>query len=273
VLLVAVAGALALLTHERNKVYHSEIAMWRDVTLKRPRNPRAHFYLALALSQGGDLDGEIRHYRRALDLAPSYHKARCNLALALSDKGDYRRAIPHYRKALETEGRDYDLHVGAAVALARTGSLDGAIFHYDRAAGIRPGSTEARLGLGVVLMMRGRRAAAEQQLRAALQLSPCHVAALRMLAFLLAASPEDAVRNGGEALRLAERARAIGGPTPEILDALAAAQAEVGRFDAATATLSEAIALAEREGKAALAREYRSRLDLYRGGRPFRLRR
>jgi hypothetical protein len=52
---------------------------------------------------------------------------------------------------------------------------------------------------------------------------------------------------------------------------LAAAQAETGRFDLAISTLRRAISLAEGSRDAAAVEAYRSRLELYRGGKPFRL--
>ncbi|NIP94144.1 MAG: sel1 repeat family protein, partial [Akkermansiaceae bacterium] len=49
------------------------------------------------------------------------------------------------------------------------------------------------------------------------------------LAWLLATHPDDALRNGGEALKLIEpHTHGEGGDNPALLSTLAAAQAEVG---------------------------------------------
>jgi len=102
--------------------------------------------------------------------------------------------------------------------------------------------------------------------------------ALNDLAWLLAAWPDEAVRDGPRAVRLAERAAELTGrKKPMILDTLAAAYAEVGRFDEAVRLAEQAIRLAEaaispESGKAdkTMLAGYRSRLELYRAGRPCR---
>ena len=102
--------------------------------------------------------------------------------------------------------------------------------------------------------------------------------ALNDLAWLLATWPDEAVRDGPRAVRLAERAAALTGrKKPMTLDTLATAYAEVGRFDEAVRTAEQAVRLAEaaispestKDDKTMLA-EYRSHLELYRAGRPCR---
>ena len=91
--------------------------------------------------------------------------------------------------------------------------------------------------------------------------------ALQRLAWLLATSFDDAVRDGPAALALAQRALSSAPePTAELLDALGAAQAASERFDEAVATLERALELAPVERRAELER----RRALYRTGRPHR---
>ena len=95
---------------------------------------------------------------------------------------------------------------------------------------------------------------------------PDDVALLNDIAWTLATNPNASIRNGREAVELAERAvRLSGGQQPAILDTLAAAYAEAGRFPDAVQTAEKALELATRQNKAALADSLRTRIKLYQG--------
>jgi tetratricopeptide (TPR) repeat protein len=94
---------------------------------------------------------------------------------------------------------------------------------------------------------------------------------MRRLAWLYATYPEDAVRSGEEAIRLATRAsNRTGNRNAEMLDTLAAAYAETGDYSQAVAVAERALAAARTAGNAPLAGEVEGRIELYRRGEPFR---
>ncbi len=106
--------------------------------------------------------------------------------------------------------------------------------------------------------------------RAALRLRPGFPPAANDLAWLLATHVDAALRNGEEALQLAEHAcQASEYKQPAPLDTLAAAYAELGRFDEAISTARRALLLAQQQGQKAAA-EIGRRLGLYEARRPFR---
>jgi len=108
-----------------------------------------------------------------------------------------------------------------------------------------------------------------RKLRAGLQQAPDDIGLLNDLAWILATHPSDAVRNGKEALRLAERVNALThGKLPDALDTLAAAHAENGNFRRATATIRQAVALAA--GDEPKIAGLNMHLKLYEKGRPCR---
>jgi tetratricopeptide (TPR) repeat protein len=79
------------------------------------------------------------------------------------------------------------------------------------------------------------------------------------------------LRNGAEAIQLAERANQFtGGTRPDVLDALAEAYAEAGLFPEALQTARQALELAARQRNRALADAVRARLALYEAGQPYR---
>ena len=129
-----------------------------------------------------------------------------------------------------------------------------------------PGHTLLVSALVQARQFRSAVAAAEE----AVALSPDAPPCLNLLARLLAACPEDGVRDGARAVTLAERAcQATENKNPALMDSLAAAYAEVGRFPEAVRTATQALELAERSG-ARYAEGIRERLALYKSGRPYR---
>ena len=86
--------------------------------------------------------------------------------------------------------------------------------------------------------------------------------------WILATSADPAIRDGANAVALAEKAvAATERKTPWSLGTLAAAYAEVGQFEKAISTQQEAIALLQTEEKK---NDYRSRLKLYETKTPYR---
>src|SRR5205807_9690804 len=87
------------------------------------------------------------------------------------------------------------------------------------------------------------------------------------LAWLLATCPRDEYRNGAQAVFHATRAAELTEwQDGNILDTLAAAYAECGRFAEAVQWADKAVELAPPQIKEAV----RSHLHLYRAGKPFR---
>jgi Flp pilus assembly protein TadD len=85
-----------------------------------------------------------------------------------------------------------------------------------------------------------------EQYRQAIALQPEMLEALNNLAWLLATSGESRLRNGSEAVQLAQHACELTqNQQPLFLGTLAAAYAEVGRFDDAIRTAEKARDLAE----------------------------
>jgi hypothetical protein len=113
------------------------------------------------------------------------------------------------------------------------------------------------------------RAAAAKLYRTALSFGENPVVA-RNLAWLLSTDPDDAVRNGTEALGLAEGDFKIHASEPAAANAYAAALAENGRFDEAVAILAATLTQVRSTGSATVAAQFEQRLAAYRAGRPWR---
>ena len=194
-----------------------------------------------------------------------------DLGLALQGLGRWAEAADQHRAAvvLRSDFAAALAHLGEA--LAETGDLDGAVAAVAHALDLRPDLTAAALDLGTLQARAGRRAEAAAAFRRGLAAAPDDPRLAARLAWLLATAPEDGLRDGAEAVRLAEAAsRATGDRLAEALDVLAAAYAEAGRFAEAATTAARARDLAAAAGDARLAGEIAARRALYGEGKPYR---
>jgi tetratricopeptide (TPR) repeat protein len=133
-----------------------------------------------------------------------------------------------------------------------------------------PDSIHAHYQLGLALQSRSKFAAAITQFQKVLELDPKHVTARNNLAWLLATCPENSLRDGKKAAELAQQAVQLsGGKSPEILDTLAAAYAEAGRFPEAVATAQRALDLSAVQNNKPLAEVIQNQLKLYEANSPY----
>jgi tetratricopeptide (TPR) repeat protein len=145
-------------------------------------------------------------------------------------------------------------HLLAGDAREAEGSLAAAERHYRSAVVAHGAGARARRRLYNVQAARGDDAAALATLEDLAALRPDDLQTRLALAWLLASSPDESLRRGEAALRHARAAlRLSGDSSPDALMALALAQAELGRFDAATSSADRGRALAHERDDAELA--------------------
>jgi tetratricopeptide (TPR) repeat protein len=238
----------------------------------RPDYAEVHYNLGNALFQRGSVDEAISQYQRALQIKPDYAEAHYNLGNAFFQQGHVDEAIAHYQKALEIKPDHAEAHYNLGNALLKEGSVDEAIVHYQKALEIKPGYAEAHYNLGNTFLRKGSMGEAIVHYQKALEIKPNYAEAQNNLAGVLATSPEASLRNGNEAVKLAQQAnRLAGGEDPIILGTLAAAYAEAGRFPEAVEAAQRALQLAGTQSNTVLADAIRSQMKLYQAGLPFHL--
>jgi len=235
-----------------------------------PDDPEAHNNLGATFVQQGRIDDAIGHYQKALAIQPDYAEASCNLADALLSKADIDGAIIHYLTCVAALPDHADAQYNLASALLRKGRIDDAIIHYKEALTWGRNNADTHANLGSAFLAKGRVVDAIEQYEEALSLAPENVAAQSNLAWLLATSAEPSLRNGPEAVLLAEQAsRSSGAKKPLVLRILAAAYAEAGRFSEAAETAHDALQAADDEGNSALSDLLRKEIALYESGHPY----
>lgn len=133
---------------------------------------------------------------------------------------------------------------------------------------LEPTFVEARGTLADALESEGHYAEAVTQYEEALEQQPNNTSLLNNLAWLRAACPDPAIRNGTEAIKLATRAcKLTSYSKPLFIGTLAAAQAETGEFQAAIATATRAVQLAEMLRLPEITARNRELIEFYRQAR------
>jgi tetratricopeptide (TPR) repeat protein len=298
-------ASLAALTWRQAAMYGDIETLWRTTLARNPECWMAHTNLGIVLLQKGQLDEGIAHYRAALQMQPDSWDAEYNLGTALVGKGEVDEAIVHCERAVAMQPNDPDARVSLGDALLQKQRVDEAIGHYRKAMALRPDYFLARYGLARAFLEKGELDTAVQHCRAALFIRPddadCHtvlavaldqkgetaeaihhyekaveispksISALTNLAWLLATTSTDALRDGNKAVKLAGAAnQLLGGTNPVVLRTLAAGYAETGQFAKAIASAEAAIQLARLSGDNSLAADVGEQLGFYRLGVPYR---
>lgn len=226
-----------------------------------------HDRLGTALLDSGRGDEAIAEFRKAVELQPGFAAARCDLGGALAAKGSLDGAFVELRKAIEADPRYAPAYYNLGLAWMRKGEADKATEQWRKALEIKPDYAEAHISLGDALYARGDVAGALRHWRDAVRYAPGDAEVLRKTAWLLATCPQASLRNGSEAVTLAVRALQLtGGKDASVLDTLAAAYAEQGRFEEAASTERRALALAAQDQRQAIT----SRIALYEAKQPCR---
>jgi tetratricopeptide (TPR) repeat protein len=269
---------------------------------------KAEFNMGLILAARGDHEAAKQHYLAALQTNPAYTDAHNSLGVTLAAQGDAEGAVTQYREALRLDPAFGAAHNNLAATLAKLGQTDEAIVQYTEAIRLSPQHAEPHGNIAMLLQAAGRLPEAIEQLQAALQLNPRLVdvryrlatayaqtgrpreaetelgqvlrerpewsAAEATLAWLLATADDEHLRDGARAVQLAaDAAQRTQQRDPNVLNSLAAAYAEVGRYSDAIDVTTQAIEVAQSRGQTALRDTLADRLAQYRTGQPVRERR
>jgi tetratricopeptide (TPR) repeat protein len=268
-------GAVLFMTgHPEESAAHfqkaSEIKL-RAATEADPASAVGFNDLGVLLLQTGRVEESVARFERAAELKPDFTAARANLGGALAKMGRLDEALVQLRQALASDAGYAPAHYNLGLVLSRRGDAEGAIREWRSALSLDPKYAEAHVSLGDALDAQGRTAEALAHWRDGLQLQPNDAPALRRVAWVLATSPDAAIRDGAEAVAFAVRALELsGGKDAQVLDTLAAAYAEKGQFANAALTARRAQARAAQENQPVLARDIGVRIALYEADQPFR---
>lgn len=235
-------------------------------------SPPAAVEFAQRLAGAAQYAAAATTLREALGLDPKFDAATLELASVTEKLGALQDAANLYQQVLARRPDDPTALAGLAQILTQTGQIDQALPLVEKALAKHPGDGPALYTLGTIRLMQGQSALAVELYRRALAAQPEMAEAQANLAWILATSMDDQLRNGAEAVRWATSATAsAGGQNPALLRILAAAHAEAGQFAEALVVIDRAIGLAEAAGDANLTARLKSQREQYRQHQPLRV--
>jgi len=234
---ILVIGALTLCAWVQTSYWRDSETLFRHALAVTVNNDVAENNLGIVFLRQGKVDEAISLLQAAVDLRPDNSPAHENLAKALLQKGQVADALIHYRKLLQ----------------------------------LQPDNIEVHNIVGTVLTQQDRVAEGVEEWEKVLAIQPDNGNAMSNLAWVFATSPDQSLRDGPKAVRLAEQAlRLSGGRIPILFRTLAAAYAESGEFSKAIQAAQLGIELANSQGNPGLATELEGNIALYQEQKPLR---
>ena len=232
-----VITALGWRTWVQTSYWRDSETLFRQALTVTTNNDVAENNLGIVFQQQGKLDEAISLLQAAVDLRPDNSPAQENLAKALLQKGRIPEALVHYRKLVELQPDNFEVH-----------NI-----------------------VGTVLVQKGRIREGVEEWQKVLAIKPDNGNAMSNLAWVFATAPDASLRDGPQAVKLAEQALHLsGGRIPILFRTLAAAYAENGQFSQAIETAQRGIILANSQSNPGLAAELQSSISLYQEQRPLR---
>ncbi len=283
---------------EREEKPEQALALYERAVAIRSWHPAANNLGAVLLKQGRG-DEAIAIYEAALRGDPSSRELRNNLAAAktkarkyldaekllvglmVEEPGDavtrlnlgklYVRAgkpqfaEEQFRKLIATNPTSGEAHLQLGLVLLATQRRDEARAEFQRCIEVDPAQVNARAQLAVLMEQDGEIATAVRLLDEANKIDPADTRVSNKLAWILATTSIDELRDAQRAEGLARgTSERLQNRIPQALDTLAAALAAEGKFDEAVAAAEAAARLAMERDNEALVKKIGERLERYR---------
>lgn len=165
---------LSVPTFMRNSLWHSELAIWTDSSIKSPLKARPYNGIGMIHSQSGQRGLAIKAFTKAIEVQAHFYVAQNNLGAEMFRIGNYSEAIKQFKVALNYEYYYPDGHNNLGSAYALTGELDKAIEEFKTAYKQNPHFVDAMLNLSRAYILKGSKAEARGLLSKVLSLYPDH---------------------------------------------------------------------------------------------------
>jgi tetratricopeptide (TPR) repeat protein len=234
-----------------------------------PDNPSIRHGLGTALSLTGDAQGALEQFTETVRRSPEFAKGQYSLGVLLASKGRLPEAIERFSAAVKSEPSYLDAQMQLADALRRSGRSDEALPHYQHVMTLDPRVADAHFGYAMALVRLNRYRDARDVLTEGMKLHPDHPAIAQSLARLLAAAPDDRVRDGRRAMAVMQQLLKKPQKT-DLGETMAMTLAELGQYDEAVAWQRKTMSAAERGGRPDVVQHMSENLRLYEHHMPCR---
>jgi tetratricopeptide (TPR) repeat protein len=232
-----------------------------------PNNPAALLLRAGAHQQLGDKDKALADVDSAIKLRPNYLPALRARAALLAGEGKFDSAIIDLKEVSKADPKDPQVLLQLGVLYSVNKHLKEAVGAYSQVLEIDAKNKAALQGRADVLLRMGMQAEAIADYEEVLKQEPDNSHVLNNLAWLLATSPDEKLRNGKRAIELATTGcKLTDYKQAHLVSTLAAGYAEIGDFKTAIEWSEKSVELAGEDLKENLAKE----LESYKSGKPVR---
>lgn len=227
--------------------------------------------LAGLYMSSGQFDTALKLMVDAVRKQPDSAVLQFNLGIVLARAGKEKEALSAINAALRLDPTMIPAYTWLAQYFQQKQQLDKAIMTYRAMVTANPRAGAGYLSLAALLIAADDPATAVAELERGHKALPRNARITELLAWILATSMHDDVRNAD---RAAELARALcdqaDTPSASMLDTLAAALAAQGKFDEAIRIAEQALQQAQETADLQLARDLQARISLYNQGKPYR---
>jgi tetratricopeptide (TPR) repeat protein len=296
---------LAPLTYLQAQHWRNTRTLFEHTLAVTTENPIALHLVGEAQMAAGEYEPALAHLRQSVELAPEQARPRATLAELLLRMRRLDEAKREFEEALRINANLDHAWVGLGKIQYVARQPAQAEQSYRRALALNPRNGTAWGDLLLTLAAQNRQADAQQEIAQLVERDPMYAVghflratqltdkgrvlaarleferalelddtledAARRLAWLLATSPEEQVRNAVDALRWSQRLHELsGGKNPFDWDVQAAALANAGRFSEAVQAAKRGMDLALAQGNQDLAASIASRGKQYVQNQPYR---
>ena len=220
-----------------------------------------HLNLGTCYQRLGELPAAIEEYDLILKTYPDDFGANLARGNLLLQQGQFTASLRDLSKAAELNPKSAEAWNSRGVALRMLGRYEEAVSAYSKSLELDPRGADALSNRGYAHKQIGELARALQDYEAAVKLAPGSAAIRNDLAWFLATTSEESLRDGTRAVEISEAVcNETNNQDGEYLDTLAAAYARNGRFPAAIEAARLALTvLGDNPGSL----KTKERLDLY----------
>lgn len=232
-LAVVVISINAYGTYKRNEVWHDNESLWKDVTIKSPKNGRGWMNYGLALMAKGQYAEAEECFKRSEKIWPYYSYLHVNFGILKAAKGDKAAAEKYFKNALAYGADNPEPYYYYAEFLHRNNRSAEALGLLEKCIQLSPAHSMARYLIMTIYAQQGEWKKLQETASATLAIMPGDATAQHYL---------DMSRNAKPKLQVAEEA-VKANPTAENYLNLSLEYCNVFRFREAIDACQQALKL------------------------------
>ncbi len=137
--LIMTIACYAILAYQRNKVWESEITLWKDTVHKSPHAARPYNGLGMVYETQGDLTQALFDFNKAIEIDPHFTEAYNNRGNVYGKQGRFSQALSDFNKTIELDPNFGDAYNNRGNLYSQEGKFTQALSDFNKAIEINPG--------------------------------------------------------------------------------------------------------------------------------------